>query len=166
MASWLPALESQQAKLVSDSELAVRAQAVRRHDPVARHEDREPVSRAKRPGRTGRSGAPSERRELAIGHRLAARDSSQRGGKGVLKWSQLFEVELDVVEQDRLATEVGLEPLDQGMSYVVVPWRADAGMLVPDDGGAVQPQLAGTPSRHRVAERPDAHPEAESTIAP
>jgi hypothetical protein len=37
---------------------------------------------------------------------------------------------------------------------------------VPDDEVPIHPQLADTPSRGRVAERLDAHPAVESTIAP
>ena len=66
--------ELQQPTLVLDSERAVRAEPVRRDDAMARDDEPEAVARAERAHSTLRVQAPGERRELAVGDRLAPTD--------------------------------------------------------------------------------------------
>src|SRR5947207_115433 len=74
------ALEREQSPLVLDAEVAVRADAVRGDDPVSGDERRQRAAPAEGAGRTRGTGIARERRELAVGDDVAARDLAQRAG--------------------------------------------------------------------------------------
>ena len=71
-------LEREQPALVVDAEVAVRADAASRDDPVHGHERRQVAAGAERPGRARGARASGERGELAVGDDLAARHGPER----------------------------------------------------------------------------------------
>ena len=83
-------------------------------DAMARHDDREPVRGAERAGGALRVRVAGERRELAVGHDLAARNARRRSAERELERRRAVEVELDVGEVVlRAPDEVRAQPLDE-----------------------------------------------------
>src|SRR5204862_4478929 len=73
------ALEVEQAPLVLGAVGAVGAETAGGDDAMARDEDREVAARAEASGGARGTGRTGERRELAVGDDLAARDRPERG---------------------------------------------------------------------------------------
>ena len=98
-------------------ELAPAADAVRRHDPVHGKERRELAARAERPGRAGGTGVAGERRQLAVGDDLAARDRQQRACAVGVETVRV-QPQRHVAERNRVSRKKRLQTDDQRLSHV------------------------------------------------
>src|SRR4051794_14463124 len=101
------ALELEQAALVVDAERAVGAEAAGGDDPVAGDDQRQAVVRAERARGALGVRVPGERGELAVRDGLAVGNAAEGLGDRELERRAPVEVDLEVVEGDLLAAEVG-----------------------------------------------------------
>ena len=111
---------------------------------MAWDEDAQPIVRAEAPRCTGCPGTTGERRELPVGHDLAARNRAECIREGALKLGAVVEVQLDVVERDSLACEVRAEAHHERI--VALGRSTKSRQLAHDDAPFVQQQLADAPT--------------------
>ena len=78
---------------------------------MARDEDREVAVRAEAPGGARGTGRTGERRELAVGDDLAARDRAERGRAAREERGPVVEVDRHGLERHLVAREVRLQHL-------------------------------------------------------
>ena len=103
------AFEREKAAFVADAVGAVGAEPVRGDDAVAGDEEAEVAASAEAAGRASGARRAGERRELAVGDDLPARDRAQRLGTAREKRRLVVEIDGHVLERHALAREVRLQ---------------------------------------------------------
>src|SRR5581483_11788389 len=165
-ASIAVALEREQPPLVLEPERAVRAEAGRADDPVARDEEPEPVASAEAAGRARCARRSGKHGELAVADDLSRRDGAQRAGAPAVELRLVLEVDRNRVERRRVAVEVAADRGDhrrrEAVSRRSVRGGARLRELVPDDAFPVEPQLPRPPPVDLVGDPPRHAP----TVAP